>query len=109
MRIIMRTMLVVAACLVPFAIASAVLGQGASSKPATYITKEDIDNVRTIFHLVKEKGFTLQGAKEMLRNNLSKYYKSLEQNDFLLSRCDRVVIYVMTQIKDTCTVSRKDE
>lgn len=32
-------------------------------------TKEDIDSVRTIFHLVKEKGFTLQGAKEMLRND----------------------------------------
>lgn len=32
-------------------------------------TKEDIDNVKTIFHLVKEKGFTLQGAKEMLRND----------------------------------------
>ena len=32
-------------------------------------TKEDIDNVRTIYHLVKQKGFTLQGAKEMLRND----------------------------------------
>ena len=32
-------------------------------------TKEDIDNVRTIYHLVKEKGFTLQGAKEKLRGN----------------------------------------
>jgi DNA-binding transcriptional MerR regulator len=32
-------------------------------------TKEDIDNVRTIYHLVKEKGFTLQGAKEMLKND----------------------------------------
>jgi DNA-binding transcriptional MerR regulator len=32
-------------------------------------TKEDIDNVRLIYHLVKEKGFTLQGAKEMLRND----------------------------------------
>src|SRR6187402_3177735 len=32
-------------------------------------TKEDIDSVRTIYHLVKEKGFTLQGAKEMLRND----------------------------------------
>lgn len=32
-------------------------------------TREDIDNVRTIFHLVKEKGFTLQGAKEMLKND----------------------------------------
>jgi len=32
-------------------------------------TGEDIDNVRTIYHLVKEKGFTLQGAKEMLKND----------------------------------------
>ena len=32
-------------------------------------TKEDIDHVRTIYHLVKEKGFTLQGAKEMLKND----------------------------------------
>lgn len=32
-------------------------------------TKEDIDSVRTIYHLVKEKGFTLQGAKEMLKND----------------------------------------
>ncbi|MFZ9503579.1 MAG: MerR family transcriptional regulator [Cyclobacteriaceae bacterium] len=32
-------------------------------------TKEDIDNVRLIFHLVKEKGFTLQGAKEMIKND----------------------------------------
>lgn len=32
-------------------------------------TKEDIDNVRLIYHLVKEKGFTLQGAKEMVKND----------------------------------------
>jgi DNA-binding transcriptional MerR regulator len=32
-------------------------------------TPEDIENVKLIYHLVKEKGFTLQGAKEMLKNN----------------------------------------
>lgn len=32
-------------------------------------TIEDINNVRTIYHLVKEKGFTLQGAKDMLKND----------------------------------------
>lgn len=32
-------------------------------------TKEDIANVRLIYHLVKEKGFTLQGAKEMIRQD----------------------------------------
>ena len=32
-------------------------------------TNEDIENVRLIYHLVKEKGFTLQGAKDMLKND----------------------------------------
>jgi len=31
-------------------------------------TREDIENVRLIYHLVKERGFTLNGAKEMLKN-----------------------------------------
>lgn len=30
-------------------------------------TKEDIENIRLIYHLVKEKGYTLQGAKETIR------------------------------------------
>lgn len=30
-------------------------------------TQEDISNFRTIFHLVKERGYTLQGAKEKLK------------------------------------------
>lgn len=32
-------------------------------------TKEDIENVRIIYHLVKEKGFTLHGAKDVLKDN----------------------------------------
>jgi DNA-binding transcriptional MerR regulator len=32
-------------------------------------TRDDIDNVKLIYHLVKEKGYTLQGAKDLLRNN----------------------------------------
>lgn len=30
---------------------------------------EDVDNLKIIFNLVKEKGFTLQGAKDFLKNN----------------------------------------
>jgi DNA-binding transcriptional MerR regulator len=30
-------------------------------------TKKDIEHFRIIFHLVKEKGFTLQGAKDKLK------------------------------------------
>jgi len=32
-------------------------------------TKKDIDNFHVIFHLVKEKGFTLEGAKKKLKGN----------------------------------------
>lgn len=48
-------------------------------------TKEDIDNVRTIFHLVKEKGFTLQGAKEMLRNDSQAVRDKMEMLESLRS------------------------
>lgn len=46
-------------------------------------TKEDIDSVRTIYHLVKEKGFTLQGAKEMLRNDVQAVRDKMEMIDSL--------------------------
>jgi len=46
-------------------------------------TKEDIDSVRTIYHLVKEKGFTLQGAKEMLRNDTNSVKDKIELIDSL--------------------------
>jgi Predicted transcriptional regulators len=32
-------------------------------------TPEDIANLKIIFNLVKEKGYTLQGARDYLRNN----------------------------------------
>ncbi len=46
-------------------------------------TKEDIDNVRTIYHLVKQKGFTLQGAKEMLKNDTQSVKDKMEIYDSL--------------------------
>jgi len=46
-------------------------------------TKEDINNVRTIYHLVKEKGFTLQGAKEMLRNDTQSVRDKIDLLDSL--------------------------
>jgi len=32
-------------------------------------TKNDVENIRIVYHLVKERGFTLNGAKEMLKND----------------------------------------
>ncbi len=31
-------------------------------------TKQDIDNLRLIYHLVKERGMTLKGAADILKN-----------------------------------------
>lgn len=32
-------------------------------------TPEDISNLKIIFNLIKEKGYTLQGARDFLKNN----------------------------------------
>ncbi|WP_214070538.1 MerR family transcriptional regulator [Mucilaginibacter sp. dw_454] len=33
-------------------------------------TPEDIENLKIIFHLIRDKGYTLQGAKDYLKNNI---------------------------------------
>ena len=40
--------------------------------------KEDIENIRLIYHLVKEKGMTLQGAKQRLKANKEKTVQTAE-------------------------------
>ena len=40
--------------------------------------KEDIENIRLVYHLVKEKGMTLQGAKQRLRVNKEKTVQTAE-------------------------------
>lgn len=39
-----------------------------SAKGTRLFTKKDIDNFEIIYHLVKEKGMTIQGAKTFLKN-----------------------------------------
>ncbi len=46
-------------------------------------TKEDIDNVKMIYHLVKEKGYTLQGAKDLLKNGSDIVKEKVELIDSL--------------------------
>ncbi len=40
-----------------------------NAKGNRMFTEEDVNNFFIIYHLVKERGFTLQGAKEKLKNN----------------------------------------
>ena len=46
-------------------------------------TKEDIENVKMIYHLVKVRGFTLQGAKDMLKNKSDDVKNKVEIIDSL--------------------------
>ena len=46
-------------------------------------TKQDINNLRIIYHLVKERGYTLSGAKEKLKQNRDDVEKSVEIIDSL--------------------------
>ena len=41
-------------------------------------TQEDVDNFHVIYHLVKERGFTLQGAKGKLRENKDDTINNIE-------------------------------
>jgi DNA-binding transcriptional MerR regulator len=46
-------------------------------------TKPDLDNLRIIYHLVKERGYTLQGAREKLKQNKEDVEKTVEIIDSL--------------------------
>ena len=46
-------------------------------------TKTDLNNLRIIYHLVKERGYTLQGAKEKLKQNREEVEKTVEIIDSL--------------------------
>jgi DNA-binding transcriptional MerR regulator len=59
-------------------------------------TKEDLDNFHLIFHLVKERGYTLQGAKQMMKQNKGE----LEQNHEVIKNLQRVRSFLV-EIKNS--------
>lgn len=58
-----------------------ILNPRKNSKGERRFTKKDIENFRIIYHLVKEKGFTLEGAKKEIEQNkerIKQKFKILE-------------------------------
>ena len=43
-----------------------------NQKGTRFFTQKDLEMIRTIIYLTKEKGYTLQGAKEVIRSNFAK-------------------------------------
>ncbi|WP_162426372.1 MerR family transcriptional regulator [Pontibacter pudoricolor] len=46
-------------------------------------TKQDIETLRTVYHLVKERGYTIQGAKEVMKNKSVQTKDKIEMIDSL--------------------------
>ena len=46
-------------------------------------TKKDVDNLTIIYHLVKERGFTLEGAKKKLKENKGDTVNNVEIVNYL--------------------------
>ena len=49
-----------------------------NKKGNRFFTKKDIENFKIIFHLVKERGYTLAGAKKKLRENKNDTIRNIE-------------------------------
>lgn len=58
-------------------------------------TKEDIENIRLIYHLVKERGFTLQGAQQKLKENKEDTINQVE----VIDRLNKVKSFLL-QLRD---------
>lgn len=59
-------------------------------------TKDDIENLKMIYHLVKERGFTLQGAKEKLKKGKTSTKKEVD----LVESLDRIKSFLLDLKKE---------
>jgi len=57
-----------------------------NAKGNRLFTQDDIKNLKLIFHLVKEKGFTLDGARNKMKLNLDK----IKSNHTIITRLETI-------------------
>jgi DNA-binding transcriptional MerR regulator len=66
-----------------------------NKKGNRFFTKQDIDNFHLIYHMVKEKGMTLNGAKKKLKEN-----KEDTSNNFEVIKALNQIKNLLLEIKD---------
>ena len=69
-------------------------------------TQEDIETVKLIYHLVKERGMTLPGARKRLRDNKGQAVDNLDVVDRL--KAIRAELVAMRDALDSFTYSQVD-
>jgi len=57
---------------------SAILKPQKNKKGNRLFTKSDLENLKLIYHLVRERGYTLQGAREKLKQNRENVVNSVQ-------------------------------
>ena len=62
-----------------------VLNPKKNKKGNRLFTRDDLDNLRLIYHLVKVKGFTLEGARKKLQSNRAVINKEIVLEESLES------------------------
>ncbi|MCX6283492.1 MAG: MerR family transcriptional regulator [Bacteroidetes bacterium] len=60
-----------------------ILNPQKNKKGNRLFTKQDIETLKLIYHLVKERGYTLQGAKDKLKQNRENIVNTVEIIDSL--------------------------
>lgn len=63
-----------------------------NAKGNRMFTPEDIKNLKLIYHLVKERGFTLEGAKTYLKENQKKALNKFE----IISKLENIKAELLT-------------
>lgn len=54
-------------------------------------TKQDIENLKIIFNLLKDKGYTIQGARDYLRNNK----KEAQENQRIIESLENLKSFLL--------------
>ena len=67
-------------------------------------TPEDVENFHLIFHLVKERGFTLQGAKDKLKGNKE---EAIFQHD-IVKRLQKIKSFLLEIKEDLYSMCHND-
>ncbi len=67
-----------------------------NKKGNRFFTKQDIDNFYLIYHLVKERGMTLSGAKKKLREN-----KADTMNNFDVIKSLQTIKNLLLEVRES--------
>ncbi|TCK85444.1 DNA-binding transcriptional MerR regulator [Albibacterium bauzanense] len=67
-----------------------------NKKGNRYFRPEDIDNLKTIFSLVKDKGYTLQGARDYMKSNK----KDIQDNQSIINSLEKIKAF-LTDVRES--------